>query len=146
MARNCRLIAAPRDAVWRTLADGHSYADWVVGTSEIRSVDDEWPAPGSRLHYTVGRGPLRHEGHTEVVAVETGQRLQLEAHAWPMGSVHIDIDLTDADGAEGTVVTMIEEPKRGLLARLHNPLGDAVLRLRNVEALRRLARLSTRPG
>lgn len=142
MAQNRRVFAAPRAAVWRTLADGHSYADWVVGTSEIRSVDDDWPAPGSRLHYTVGRGPLRHQGHTEVVAADTGRRLQLEAHAWPVGSVHIDIDL--ADDAGGTVVTMVEAPKRGLAARLHNPVGDALLRLRNVESLRRLARLSER--
>jgi uncharacterized protein YndB with AHSA1/START domain len=142
MAENRRVIALPRDAVWRTLADGHVYADWVVGTSHIRGVDASWPEPGSRLHYTVGRGPLRHEGHTEVVAVESGRRLQLEAHAWPAGSVHIDIGL--AESPEGTVVTMVEEPKRGILARLHNPIGDAVLKLRNVEALRRLERVSSR--
>jgi hypothetical protein len=37
---------------------------------------------------------------------------------------------------------MVEHPKRGIAAALHNPLGDALLKLRNVEALRRLERLA----
>lgn len=133
---------AARDDVWATLSDGHSYSKWVVGTSDIRDVDDHWPARGSRLHYTVGRGPLRHEGHTEVLSVDPGRRLELEAHAWPLGSVRIELRLDDDD--ERTRVTMVEHPARGAAAALHNPAGDLLLKLRNVETLRRLERLAQR--
>ena len=141
MATNRRVVAAPRDAVWQVLGDGGVYAEWVVGTSGIRDVDDSWPAVGSRLHYTVGRGPLRHDGHTEVLSVTDGSRLELEAHAWPLGTARIELLLADEpDG--GCAVTMVEHPARGVAAVMHNPIGDGLLRLRNVEALRRLDRLA----
>jgi len=144
MATNRRRFDVPRAAVWRALSDGHVYSRWVVGTSQIRDVDDGWPAPGTALHYSIGRGPLRHDGHTEVHAVDEGKRLELEAHAWPLGSVHIEIRIED-DGdatAGGCVVTIVEHPARGAAARWHNPVGDALLKLRNVEALRRLERIA----
>jgi uncharacterized protein YndB with AHSA1/START domain len=142
MARNTRRMPVPRDDVWAALSDGHTYASWVVGTSKIRGVDESWPQPGSRLHYRVGRGPLRHDGHTEVTSVDPGHCLELEAHAWPLGSVRIELTLVD-DG-DGTLVEMVEHPARGTAAALHNPVGDALLRLRNVETLRRLERLVQR--
>ena len=136
MARNTRRMAAARDDIWAALQDGHSYARWVVGTTAIRRVDESWPRRGSRLHYTVGRGPFRHEGHTEVTSVEPGRCLELEAHAWPLGSARIEFTLYD-DG-DGTLVELVEHPARGTAAKLHNPVGDALLKLRNVETLRRL--------
>jgi len=138
MARNTRRMPLSRDDLWATLSDGRTYATWVVGTSTIRDVDDHWPAVGSRLHYTVRFGPLRHDGHTEVLSVDPGRCLELEAHAWPAGTARIEITLRD-DG-DGTIVEMVEHPARGAGAALHNPLGDALLKLRNVEALRRLER------
>ena len=126
--------------MWRTLSDGHSYARWVVGTSQIRSVDDSWPARGSRLHYSVGRGPLRHDGHTEVLDVDERRRIELEAHAWPIGTARIELVLDDA--GNDCRVTMVEHPARGVVATLHNPIGELLLKVRNVEALRRLGRLA----
>lgn len=142
MARNTRRMSISRDHVWSALADGRTYSTFVVGTSTIRDVDDHWPAKGARLHYRVGRGPLTHDGHTEVKTVEEGRRLELEAHAWPLGSVHIAFTLSDH--GDGTVVELVEHPARGAAAMLHNPLGDALLKLRNVETLRRLERLAQR--
>ena len=146
MATNTRAFAVPREAVWRVLTDGRSYASWVVGTSAIRDVDTDWPAVGSRLHYRVGRGLLRHDGHTEVLNVDEGKRLELEAHAWPLGTARIEITLQDGgDGGspeKGCTVTMVEHPARGTAAMLHNPIGDGLLKLRNVEALRRLERVA----
>ncbi|HET7312626.1 MAG TPA: SRPBCC domain-containing protein [Mycobacteriales bacterium] len=142
MARNTRRMPVPREDVWAALSDGRTYATWVVGTSTIRDVDAHWPQLGSRLHYRVGRGPLRHDGHTEVKSVDPGRCLELEAHAWPLGSVRIELTLHD-DG-DGTLVEMVEHPARGAAAMMHNPLGDALLKLRNVETLRRLERLAHR--
>jgi uncharacterized protein YndB with AHSA1/START domain len=141
VATNRRVFSTPREAVWAALRDGHGYASWVVGTSEIRAVDATWPAVGSRLHYAIGRWPLRHEGHTEVLAMTEGSRLELEAHAWPAGTARIEMLLADGDDG-GCVVTMVEHPARGTAAVLHNPVGDALLKLRNVEALRRLERVA----
>jgi uncharacterized protein YndB with AHSA1/START domain len=142
MARNTRRMPVRRDDVWATLSDGTTYADWVVGTTSIREVDSHWPQLGSRLHYSVGRGRLRHDGHTEVKSVEPGRCLELEAHAWPRGSVRIEITLHDH--GDDTVVEMVEHPARGTAAVLHNPVGDALLKLRNVQTLRRLQKLAQR--
>jgi len=145
MATNSRDLAASRDAVWRVLNDGYAYSSWVVGTSVIRDVDGHWPAVGSRLHYRVGRGPFRHDGHTEVLSLDEGKRLELEAHAWPLGTARIELTLDDGPGG-GTTVTMVEHPARGTAARLHTPVGDGLLKLRNVEALRRLEKLARQRG
>jgi uncharacterized protein YndB with AHSA1/START domain len=143
MATNSRTFAVPREAVWRVLTDGFAYSSWVVGTSAIRDVDDHWPAVGSRLHYRVGRGPLRHDGHTEVLSVDEGRCLELEAHAWPLGTARIELTLQDRSGG-GCSVQMVEHPAQGTAAMLHNPVGDGLLKLRNVETLRRLENLAKR--
>jgi uncharacterized protein YndB with AHSA1/START domain len=142
MATNSRRMNAARGRVWARLADGDCYTHWVVGTTAIRDVDAHWPAVGSRLHYTVGRGPLRHEGHTEVLDVEPGRRLELEAHAWPLGTARIELRLDDDRG--GTQVVLVEHPARGPVTKLYHPALDLLLKFRNVEALRRLERLSQR--
>ena len=145
MATNTRTFAISREAVWRVLADGHTYSSWVVGTSAIRDVDNHWPALGSRLHYRVGRGPLSHDGHTEVLSVDDGSRLELEAHAWPLGTARIELTLKDAPNG-GCLVHMVEHPAQGTAAMLHNPVGDGLLKLRNVETLRRLEKLAKQRG
>jgi uncharacterized protein YndB with AHSA1/START domain len=142
MAINRRTMPLSPSAVWAVLADGFTYARWVVGTREIRNVDEHFPAVGSRLHYTVGHGPVRHEGHTEVVAIDEGRRLELQIVAWPAGAVKVVMSL-EPKPAGMTEVTMVEHPVKGLGAVLHNPLGDLLLRLRNVETLRRLQAVAT---
>jgi len=136
MATNRRVVRHSSKEVWAALADGRSYAKWVVGTSIIRDVDDSWPEPGSRLLYRVGHRPLNYEGHTEVLALDPGRRLELQAHAPLLGSVHIELTLDDVE--DGCAVTIVEHPDSGPLATLHTPFGDLLLKLRNVEALRRL--------
>lgn len=129
-------MAVPPHAVWSVLCDGRTYSRWVVGTRAIRDVDDGFPTVGSALHYRVGRGPLAHEGHTEVLDVDDGRMIELEAHAWPVGSARIQITV-EPDGV-GSLVTMDEHPLRGIAATLHNPVSDALLRKRNEVTLRRL--------
>jgi hypothetical protein len=142
MAVNERRMTVHRDDVWAVLEDGRTYSYWVVGTSAIRDVDTRFPAVGTSLHYRVGWGPVRHDGNTEVLEVDTGRRLVLEAHAWPAGSARIAISLTEGDG--GCVVQIDERPIRGVAGLLHNPGWDAFIKLRNVESLRRLERLAAR--
>jgi hypothetical protein len=122
--------------VFDVLRDGASYGDWVVGTRTIRGVDPAWPAVGSKLHYTVGYGPLRKDDETESLVYAPDVRLELEAHAWPAGSAHIAI--TVEAGAGGVLVAIDEKPLKGIAKTLHNPLLDLAVKARNVETLRRL--------
>ncbi len=85
MSTNKRLMKATPDEVWEVLADGWLYPLWVVGASRMREVDDEWPAPGARLHHSVGSWPLLIDDTTAVVECRPGALLELRARAWPGG-------------------------------------------------------------
>lgn len=135
-----RQMGVSTQAVWAVLADGSSYGDWVVGARMIRAVAPNWPVVGSRLHYTVGYGPLRKDDQTEVMGVAPARRLELRAHAWPAGQARIVLTLRDAGG--GTLVTMEEFVEAGPAKRLHTRVADLIIRVRNHEALRRLNRLA----
>jgi hypothetical protein len=105
-------------------------------------VDEGFPAEGTALHYRIGRGPLSFDDQTKVLGVEDGRRLQLEARAWPIGTAGITI--TTQDQGPVTRVSIDEKPARGLAATLHNPAADLLIKVRNVEVLRRLERLACR--
>ena len=122
--------------VFDVLRDGRSYQHWVVGTRAIRDVDAGWPSPGTRLHYTVGYGPLRKDDVTRSLAYEPDTGLELEAHAWPAGTAGIVLRVERVE--RGTRVSIDEAPRRGLARVLHNPAAAALIALRNVETLRRL--------
>lgn len=122
-------------AAFDVLRDGHSYADWVVGTRAIRAVEPGWPAEGTCLHYTVGYGLLRHHDRTRSLDYQPDRRLELEARAWPVGAAHIVLTVELRDG--GVELRIDEHPHRGLAALVHNPVLDVVIRGRNVETLRR---------
>ena len=124
------------EQVFDVLRDGFTYGDWVVGTRMIRDVDAGWPTPGTRLHYTVGRRPLRKDSVTVSLGYAPDRALELEAHAWPAGTAHIVITAKPVDG--GTLVSIDEKPHRGPAKLLHNPLVDLAVKGRNVETLRRL--------
>jgi hypothetical protein len=136
------LVERPREQVWDVLADGYAYQDWVIGTREIRAVDDGWPAEGTSIHYTVGWGPLALRGRTTVRQVEKGRRLGLEADAGPLGSARIVIDLDE--WGDGTVVVLDEHPLRGPAYWLHSAVSETVLLVRGRPMVNQLARLVER--
>ncbi len=121
------------------LADGHSYAHWVVGTTQIRSVDSTWPEVGSSLYYTVGRGRLRFEDKSTVRLIKPGRRLELEANAPPLGTARVAFGLIP--WGEETVVVIDEHPLRGPGAQLHSGALDLVLHQRNRRMLNNLAQV-----
>lgn len=131
-----RMRGVTPQQVFAVLRDGSSYGDWVVGARMIRDVDAGWPAPGTRLHYTIGRRPLRKDSVTTSLAHVPDRALELEAHAWPAGTAHIAITVTAVEG--GTLVSIDEQPHRGPAKLVHNPLLDLAIKARNVETLRRL--------
>jgi uncharacterized protein YndB with AHSA1/START domain len=139
MAVVSRDFSVPPEVAFKVFEDGWLYALWVVGTSHIRDVDDDWPAVGSHIHHAFGAWPLVVRDQTEVIESDPPRRLVLQARAWPAGQARIELTLEPRDG--GCRLILDEYPVSGLGKALHNPLADKVLYRRNVETLNRLAPL-----
>jgi uncharacterized protein YndB with AHSA1/START domain len=133
-------MAAPPEAVWAVLADGWEYPTFVVGASSMRAVDEDWPAPESRLHHSVGVWPLMIQDSTRVIAADPPRRLELIARGWPAGEAVVVLELEPEDG--GTRVTMHEDAVAGPGRWVPPPLRQLFGRPRNAETLRRLDFLS----
>jgi hypothetical protein len=134
-----RVAASPAD-VWSVLADGWSFATWVVGACRIRSVDPDWPAPGASVHHSFGLWPLVVNDDTLVLAAQQDRELVLRAKGWPVGEATVRITLTP-DGA-GTVLTLQEDATAGPGRLLPRPVRQLGLLPRNRESLRRLGFLA----
>ena len=141
MAEVSLIVEASIDAVWSVLADGWSYAGWVVGASHIRDVDTGWPKPGARIHHSVGPWPLVIQDTTEVVRCEPGRLLELDARLWPVGAARITFTLRPRSESL-TEVRMTEQVVRGPSAFLPEFAQDLILVPRNKETLRRLDALA----
>ena len=144
MAENTAHIAASRQDVWAALADGWRYTNWVVGTSHMRAVTEQWPAAGAKLFHAVGIWPLVRRDETEVDSSEPGRRLVLIARGRPFGEARIVLELSDEDG--GCLVRMVEEVISGPATGLLRPVIDALLHRRNDESLARFAALVEQPA
>ena len=141
MAVNEVQVAAPAQAVWDVLADPHAYAEWVVGTKEIRDADDGFPSVGTRFYHTVGAGPLTLSDSTRVAESEPPRRLVLDARLGPLGAARIVIELHEHEAV--TTVTLAEEGTRGP-NRVLATAGDVILRGRNRWSLEKLKDLVER--
>ena len=134
-------IAAPRQRVWDVLADGWAYAGWVVGTSRIRAVSADWPAPGSRILHSIGTWPAVLNDETVVESSEVGHELVLLAKVRPAAQARITMRLSDLpDGGCRVEMTevAVSRPLRWVPDRLQL-LGVAP---RNRECIWRLARIA----
>jgi hypothetical protein len=74
------------------------------------------------------------------VACEPPHRLGVIARARPLAVTEVDITL-DAEGS-GTRIVMVERLTGGLAAAVRGRPGDALMHLRNREAVRRLGWLA----
>ena len=139
MAVQRRLNCSP-EQVFAVLCDGWTYPVWIVGTSRIRGVDEGWPAPGTKLHHSFGVWPLLVNDSTEVLELDPGHRLVLEAGGWPIGNARVEITVEAA--AAGSLVSMAEDVSGGPARLVPQPLRVAGIDVRNRETLRRLALLA----
>lgn len=137
-------IPRPPAEVFAVLADGWTYAGWVVGATHIRDVDEGWPAVGSRIHHSVGTWPLQLKDETVVRSVVPGDSLELHAKAWPVGTALVRFELT-ATGA-GTRISMAEKAVAGPGALVPEAVQALALRPRNRETLLRLSDIVVRGG
>lgn len=132
-----RHTTASPQAVWAVLADPWTYPGWVVGASRIRSVDGTWPERGATIHHSVGTWPLLINDTTTVVESTPGERLVLQARAWPMGEATVEITVAGAD--DGSTIRMFEQANAGPGRLIPKAVQDLPLRQRNHESLLRLA-------
>jgi hypothetical protein len=121
--------------VWEVLADGDAYGDWVVGAKPVRAVDEDWPAVGASLAYSVGVGPLELRDRTTVRRSEPERLLDLDV-AGSGGSVRVVLRL-QGQGSR-TLVELDEYPSGGVVRLLHSPVGSAAFAARGALMLRRL--------
>lgn len=139
MSVNERVFNASPQAVWDVLSDGWLYPLWVVGATRMREVDDTWPQAGSRLHHSVGVWPAVIDDYTEVLEAEPLRRLALRARGWPMGEAKVVLELEELGST--TNVRIIEDATAGPGLLVPAPLRHSMIKVRNVEALARLAHL-----
>lgn len=135
--RVCRCVAAPPAAVWAVLSDGWLYANWVVGASRVRAVDAGWPAPGSRIHHSIGVWPAVVSDVSRCLEAEPDRRMVVHAKGWPLGEAHVELSIVARDG--GCEVTMVEDATAGPGLAIPRPVRQLAIAARNREALRRLA-------
>ncbi|MEO7268484.1 MAG: SRPBCC family protein, partial [Knoellia sp.] len=133
-----RDVEAPAQAVWDVLADGWSYATWVVGASRVRKVDDSWPGQNARIHHSIGAWPLLLDDTTEVESSVEPSRLVLTARGWPVGEARVTISITAREGG-GCTVAIEEDATNGPGTLIPKPVRQLAIGPRNVEALKRLA-------
>jgi uncharacterized protein YndB with AHSA1/START domain len=144
VAQNQIFIARAPEDVFGVLADPFSYEHWVVGSSEIRDVEGNWPEVGATFHHTQFVPRVGLKDTTSVLEIEKNRRLLLCVRARPAVVAKVELRL-EPEG-EGTTVTMTESPIGGIAGPIHNPLFDLGLRLRNAESLRRLRKLAESSG
>lgn len=137
-----RETTATRKQVWDVLADGWTYSQWVVGNSRMRAVDRSWPAPGSKIHHTIGMWPLVINDETTVESVTPEEEIVLRARGRPFGGARITIRLHDTP--TGCRIEMAEVPVGGPLSLVPRRLALAAVIPRNRECTYRLAALAER--
>jgi uncharacterized protein YndB with AHSA1/START domain len=139
MAVQRQLNCSP-EQVFDVLRDGWTYPLWVVGTSRMRDVDQGWPALGTKLHHSFGVWPLLIDDSTEVLEIDPGKRLVLEARGWPVGKAKVEITV-EANG-NGSLVSIFEDITGGPTRLVPQSIRLAGIDKRNEETLRRLAYLA----
>ena len=137
MAFTSREMRASATRAFSVLVDPETYPHWLVGATEIRDVDDAWPAAGSTFKHVVGFGPFRIPDGTEVLEIHDGELLRLKVRArpfiWAVATFRV------LGGDERCVVTMQEEPAARVIGNLVRPIMDPTMHVRNHRSLRRLA-------
>ena len=137
MAFTARELDASVADVFAVLTDPTTYPDWLLGASEIRDVDHNWPSPGAKFHHMVGVKPFVIPDSTEVIDVEPDRRLKLRVRSRPIVVAEATFELV-GDGTR-CVVTLTEEPAFRPLADIVRPITDPVIHARNHRSLARLA-------
>ncbi|MFF4741878.1 MULTISPECIES: SRPBCC family protein [unclassified Streptomyces] len=138
MAVRHRVIGRSREAVWTVLENPRLYGDWVTGVASTRPIDEQWPAVGTALAYTIAVGRWSYEGYTVVRRHEPPDWLELEAHSGRLGTARVSIELRT--WGEQTLIIVDEHPLRGFGGTVHVAPLEVFIQLRHRNLLANLAR------
>ncbi|OBK17274.1 SRPBCC family protein [Mycobacterium asiaticum] len=135
-----RDVSSSCQDVWDVIANGWTYAQWVVGNSRTRAVDDNWPEPGASIQHSIGVWPLVINDETLVESCTPGKELVLQARLSVLGAARITLRLHEI--ADGCRIEMIEVPVEGPIKLMPDRLALAAVYPRNRECLWRLEALA----
>jgi uncharacterized protein YndB with AHSA1/START domain len=130
----------PIERVFDALVDPEGYPSWLVGAQAIRSVDADWPAPGSTFRHVIGVPPLLVPGSSTVRVLTPPTELVLGAGMGFLGEATVRFRLSE-DAAGGTVVRVDERFVAGPVGwswRLARPLLRPLVWGRNAVSLESL--------
>ena len=136
MAYASREFDASTAEVFDILVDPATYPSWLVGASDMRDIDDDWPSVGSRFHHRVGIRPLTIADSSEVLAIEPDRLLRLAVRARPL--ISAVVTFTVLGQGERCVVSFEEEPGPRAIGNLVRPIFDPITHMRNHISLKRL--------
>jgi hypothetical protein len=133
--------------VYDALIDPRTYPTWLVGCRDIRSIDDDWPRPGSKFHHRVGLvGPVTINDDTKAIEAERPHHIALEVRFRPFGRGRVDFWLTEHGPANArrTRIDMDEAPI-GLIAP-SAPVAAPLIAGRNRASLNAFVAFMNDPG
>jgi hypothetical protein len=133
------LDASPRD-IWSVLADASAYSRWVAGMREVYEIEGLWPRPGSRFRCTVNWHGFIVPSTTTSLAAVAPRHMAFSTQRRRFGIARIDIHVNPRD--QGTEVELSETVMSPAPFKAVQPTLEPSVRKRNLEALRRLGRLS----
>ena len=142
MSSTTRFMRCAPDDVFEVLADGWSFASWVVGAARIREVDGTWPEAGSQIHHSVGLWPMLIDDTTSVISIDRPHAIELKVRAWPTGEGRVRLECTAEEG--GTRVGMTADATAGPAMAIPRPVRDPMLVARNTVSVKRLGYLAER--
>ena len=140
---NSVVLELSSDAAFRLVCDPTLYPRWLVGAQEIRRIDADWPAAGSKFAHRIGIGPLAIPGSTTVRQLDAPRVLELAAGMGVLGESKVRFELVPTK--DGTEVRIVETPRKGLAAlasKLLTPLVRGALWGRNQASLEELGRVA----
>jgi mannose-6-phosphate isomerase-like protein (cupin superfamily) len=143
-ARTENFIAQPREDVWRLITDARRYPEWILGASDVRQVETDWPDPGAAVELRHGIRPLTVGGSYTVLRGAEPSELELHVQVHPLLETRKRFDLTATP--DGTHVTLFEKAIGGVLPRISSPACTLVLEAAGALSLFQLRRLSGSPG
>lgn len=133
-----RTIKARPDDVWAVLADPTTYPDWLIGAQLVRSVDGDFPRPGSDFHHEVGPNKeLTLPDSTTAIEAERPRLLALKVRARPFLEAIARFELLEVP--DGTELVLGEQPVGPF--RFAAPVLRPLVAARNARSLAKLAEL-----
>lgn len=137
MSTNVRVMDCSPEDVFAVLEDGWLFPTWVVGASRMRDVDARWPSAGAKLQHSVGVWPMLIDDESTMLEWDPPRMMAMQAKGWPIGEARVVIEVKPR--GDGCVVRITERAVKGPGTLIPTPIADAMLHVRNVETLRRLA-------